>query len=305
MSWGASKEDWLHFDLILGLGADLLPVVSNPEAEISPDSRMKSKGKTPSVYNRQRKVAGFPKWTAHSADADDLERWAKEEDYGICVQTRTVRALDIDVPDVRLSDRIEATFLRALGQAILPTRMRAGTGKRLLAFLLQSPMRKRAFNVDGGLVELLATGQQFIAVGEHFDGNGQPSGTRYEWIGGLPDEFPAIAEEDLERAWAAIRDEFATAPERRAAERGEGSGGGEDMRDDFADWLEENWETYGRDRGKLFICCPWKEGHSGDSGESEASWALAGSMVTLSPQPQASVSFGFWKVNFDDSLVVT
>lgn len=27
--YGASPEDWLHFDIILGLTADLLPVVSN------------------------------------------------------------------------------------------------------------------------------------------------------------------------------------------------------------------------------------------------------------------------------------
>ena len=31
----------------------------------------------------------------------------------------------------------------------------------------------------------------------------------------------------------------------------------------------------------------------------------AGTMVTLSPQPQASVSLGLWKTNFDDSLVVS
>lgn len=29
---------------------------------------------------------------------------------------------------------------------------------------------------------------------------------------------------------------------------------------------------------------------------------LAGSMVTLSPQPQASVSFGLWKTNLAESL---
>jgi len=272
MSWGATQEDWLHFDLILGLGADLLPVVSNPEAEISPDSRMKSKGKTPSVYNRQRKVAGFPKWTAHSADADDLERWAKEKDYGICVQTRTVRALDVDVPDVRTSNAIRNTFWRALGLEFqLPLRVRVGTGKALCAFALRGEFSKRSFKVEGGLVEFLAGGQQFIAVGTH------PGGTRYEWAGGLPDEFPAVSVEQFERAWEAIVAEFAVEPERRSL-GAHGGGGGDNAGapDPVADFLEANWPTFGTQGGKLFVECPWKFGHSSDSGETEAAWLLAG-----------------------------
>lgn len=272
MTWGATQEEWLWFDLILGLGADLLPVVSNPEAEISPDSRMKSKGKTPSVYNRQRKVAGFPKWTAHSADADDLERWAKEKDYGICVQTRSARALDIDVPEMSLSGDIRNRFLQELGVGSLPARVRSGTGKQLLAFVLPGEFSKRSFKVDGGLVEFLAGGQQFIACGTH------PSGTRYEWSGGLPDAFPAVSVEQFERAWAAIRDEFATEEERRSGDRVRGRDSVEhsDVPDPVADWLEANWPTFGTQGGKLFVECPWKFGHSSDSGETEAAWLLAG-----------------------------
>lgn len=274
MSWGATQEDWLWFDLVLGLGADLLPVVSNPEAEISPDSRMKSEGKTPSVYNRQRKVAGFRKWTAHSADADDLERWAKEEDYGICVQTRTVRALDIDVPDVRLSRDIQSRFRRSLGAELqLPMRAREGTGKSLCAFLLPGDFSKRSFKVDGGLVEFLAGGQQFIACGTH------PSGTRYEWAGGLPDEFPTITAEQFERAWEAIVAEFAVEPVRQSTRHSAGGAGdtsGLDVPDPVADFLEANWPTFGTQGGKLFVECPWKFGHSSDSGETEAAWLLAG-----------------------------
>ena len=45
---GATREEWLHFDMLLGLGADLLPVISNPDAAISRNSSMQSTGKTPS-----------------------------------------------------------------------------------------------------------------------------------------------------------------------------------------------------------------------------------------------------------------
>ena len=65
--WGASAPEWDHFDLVLGLGADLLPVVSNPTAQISAQSKIKDIGKTPSRYNRQDKVVGITDWTAKQA----------------------------------------------------------------------------------------------------------------------------------------------------------------------------------------------------------------------------------------------
>lgn len=276
MGWGATQEDWLHMDLVLGLGADLLPVVSNPHAVISPDSKMKGLGKTPSIYNAARNVAGIPEWTEKQATARELERWAKEEDYGICIQTRSTRGLDIDVPDVRVAARIAKAFELAAGGGEplgLPKRSRAGTGKALLGFTIPGDIGKRSFKVEGGLVEFLATGQQFIAIGTH------PSGTRYEWAGGLPDEFPAISLEQFERAWAAIVAEFAVEPERRAAGRRGGGLGNSDggvAIDPVADFLDTNWPTYGTQGGKLFVECPWKSGHSGDSGETEAAWLLAG-----------------------------
>ena len=50
--WGATPDDWAHLYLSCGLMADLLPVVSNPNATISPLSKMKGLGKTPSRYNQ-------------------------------------------------------------------------------------------------------------------------------------------------------------------------------------------------------------------------------------------------------------
>lgn len=267
--WGATPDDWFHFDLILGLTADLLPVVSNPEAEISPLSRMKDKGKTPSIYNRQRQVAGIPKWTDKQTTPKQIERWSQEGDYGICIQTRHVRALDVDVPDVSMASRISRAFERFINHD-LPVRQRSGTGKMLLAFALPGDFSKRSFRVEGGLVEFLATGQQFVAVGTH------PDGSRYEWAGGLPTSLPELTPEQFEAAWAAIVEEFATEPERRAQRR-QGAGADlEGVEDDVAEWLVGNWPTFGSQGGKLFVLCPWKEGHSSDSGETEAAWLLAG-----------------------------
>lgn len=286
--WGATPDEWAHFDLMLGLTADLLPVVSNPEAKISPDSRMKGLGKTPSQYNRRGEVAGIADWTDRQTNPRQIEKWSANSDYGICVQTREVRGLDIDVPDVRLATRIFDRFRSELGAAgALPLRVRSGTGKRLAGFVLEGELRKRSFTVAQGvgddgkpwrwIVELLATGQQFVAIGTH------PSGSRYEWAGGLPKAFPTVELDDFERAWAALVAEFAIEPERRSTRRdggglrqGDAALGDAALADETAAWLEANWETYGTEGGKLFVACPWKAGHSSDSGETEAAWLLAG-----------------------------
>lgn len=271
MRWGATPEEWAHFDLMLGLTADLLPVVSNPEAQISPESRMKGLGKTPSAYNRAGFVAGLKDWTDRQTTPAQIEKWSAVSDYGICLQTRSVRALDIDVPDHDLAAAIQSRFADLVGRSGLPARGRADSGKRLVGFTLPGDFRKRSFKVEGGLVEFLATGQQFIVSGTH------PGGARYIWTGGLPRDFPEIDADDFERAWSALVAEYAIEPERRSVRReASGPDGGGHGEDATAVWLEANWPTFGTQGGKLFVECPWKLGHSGDSGETEAAWLLAG-----------------------------
>ena len=73
---GASPDDWQHFDLVLGLTQDLLPVVSNPKAAIAPNSAMQALGKTPSTYNGARRVVGFSQWTQHTTTPEEISKWA-------------------------------------------------------------------------------------------------------------------------------------------------------------------------------------------------------------------------------------
>jgi hypothetical protein len=267
--YGATPAEWAHFDLALDLTAHLLPVVSNPHAEISPQSKMAGLGKTPSHYNGSRKVAGIPKWTEKVSTGAEVAKWAKEPDYGICIQSRAVRALDIDVDDPELARRIELAFHAVVGAA--PVRCRDGSGKRLVAFRLKGEFPKRSFRLDGGLVEFLADGQQFIAAGTH------PSGARYGWVGGLPDDFPEIKVEDFERAWQALVSEFATAPAQGGVvrRRGETVAGKDDP---VADWLLDRGLVLdeGRD-GSLYVECPWIAEHTSDSGVTESAWFPAGS----------------------------
>lgn len=264
--FGATAAEWDHFTLMLGLTADLLPVVSNPQAEISPDSKMRDLGKTPSRYNAQRKVAGIAQWTQSQADDKAVAKWSREPDYGICIQTRTVRAIDIDVPDVFGAARI-VKFIEEHLDAGLPMRMRTNSGKSLLGFTLSGHMAKRVLHVDGGIIEFLATGQQFIACGTH------PSGARYEWAGGLPDEFPVLTLEQFEALWSALDKRFSTAP---AAEGKVGVSKLDRVRaaahaDPVAEHMFANSMVRSQDRdGKLHIVCPWTaehttEAHDGDT----------------------------------------
>lgn len=282
MAWGATPDDWLHWDLVLGLGEDLLPVVSNPEAKIAAGSTLKGLGKTPSRYGANREVWGIGKWTGVQATPSQLKAWAREPDYGICVQTRRVRAIDIDVPDPERSYEIASFIQNELG-VFLPTRLRAGTGKMLMVVRIEGDpdLGKRFFRLpsdqtgaSAGLVEFLATGQQFVAIGTH------PSGTRYEWFGGLPDDVPVVALDRWNVVWARAAERFGAAGSAHESKRrtGSGAGGAGETQDDVADWLEEKWESYGYGAGgdRLYVDCPWRDGHSGDSGETEAAWLLAG-----------------------------
>ena len=181
--WGATPAEWQRL-CGMGLQADLLPVVSNPSAPISPRSKMKDLGKTPSKYNSQREAVGIPEWTDLKASDKDIARWQRDNDLGICLQTRQVRAIDIDITDAAMVERVRG-LVELLG-GVMPVRARPNSSKCLLAFRLDGVYSKRILRTDKGIIEFLANGQQFIAVGTH------PSGARYEWEGGLPFEFPQL-----------------------------------------------------------------------------------------------------------------
>lgn len=268
--YGARPEDWQHLDR-LGLGSDLLPVVSRPNAKISPNSSMKQLGKTPSQYNGGQMVVGISQWTDHQASDAELKRWMLEADYGICIQTRLVRGLDIDVAN----EAIAAAIVRAAKQELgidIPMRRRPNTGKCLLAFRLTGHFPKRVMKVEGGMIEFLGNGQQFIAVGTH------TSGARYEWVDGLPETFPEITAQQFEDLWSSLEVQFAIEEpkEFKAADRRRGQH--LDVDDPVATFLFDHGLVLGEDRrGGLLIECPWEHEHSGgDAGDSSTMWLIAG-----------------------------
>lgn len=279
--YGATQGEW---DMFLGLGLrdDLLPVVSNPGAKISPHSKMVGIGKTPSMYNGLGMVSGLPNWTEKTVTDAQVRNWRKSEDYGVCIQTRLVRGVDIDVPDRALAAEISQAVLDLAG-CWLPRRSRANSGKCLYGFRMAGEHPKRIITVrekvvdEAGktveaawLIEFLGNGQQFIAAGTH------PSGARYDWnfdpiVG--DEDFPELDGAVFTAMWEALTERFGlgdsvslTSGKRKRGERAE-------VDDPIALLIEEKGIAlgFGKD-GQIFIDCPWKDGHSGDTGIAQTAY---------------------------------
>jgi hypothetical protein len=271
--FGASPMDW-DDAVRLGLLEDLLPVVSNPAADISPRSTLTKLGKVPSRYNEDRQVVGFPKWTEHKTTAAMVKAWKREPDYGICIQARKLRELDIDINDAALSGAVVGAFYQHLGVAPMPHRFRAGTGKCLLPFWLhadsEGDFHKRSFKVASGeVVEFLATGEQFVAVATH-----HPSGTRYLWgdLDCLPDadEIPTVNREQFESLWASLKEQFAM-PDSESKSNGTTRKAATNDPTALKFIEADMVRSYRADRG-FDVHCPWESEHSGDSGTTEATY---------------------------------
>ncbi|WP_394730740.1 AAA family ATPase [Altererythrobacter sp. GH1-8] len=277
---GATPEEWAHWDLGLELADRLMPTVSNQQAKISPQSKMNDIGKTPSWYNGSGHVAGIPEWSDRKPPTGkELQRWAENGDYGICLRTGmpeaigakiNLVAIDLDSEDGKQVATAKRIARKHLGD--LPMRSRHGSMRELLLVQVEGPpIRRRIVHIEGGeRLEILATGQHCVVAGTH------PKGARYEWPGGLPTEIPIVSAEQFEAFFAELQDTMGVEPPSMAGERRRGER--LDIDDPRMDWIEENWEChgYGRD-GQVFITCPFEDGHSsGEAGDTSTAYFPAG-----------------------------
>lgn len=254
---GASPEAWAHWSDTLELRADLLPVVCTPGLPMHPQSKMATYGKTPCRLHAKG-VVGIPGWPTHAATAAEVARWASVPDHGICLITRTVRAIDIDIDDPAAAQDVRESIALVLGD--LPARTRSGTGRVVLLVRCEGTMPKQVIRTPYGVIELLATGQQVVIEGTH------TSGQRYVWADGLP-SIPEVSMHELRGVWAMLADAFADPAQ---AQVGEGSGAVRTqprtalpMADPVADWLRESGAVRDTTRdGRLFLHCPFLDEHT-------------------------------------------
>jgi hypothetical protein len=195
---GATPAEWGHLDLVLGLGGNLLPVVCDPNATPSPTSKVKKFGKIPSAYDKEGRAFGLSKWAQRDILSNEVALWRQDPRLGICVRTGSksgVYAIDVDIEDEALSDTIDGILPLAL------VRARQNSNKFLLPIEIQGAphLDKRVIKTDHGIIEFLADGQQFVAVGTH------PSGERYHWgLDGLPRELRLLTLEEFESLWSRL-----------------------------------------------------------------------------------------------------
>ena len=262
-SWGAEPSEWAIAVELLDLGADLLPVVSRPDAKIKTTSSLKSLGKTPSLYS-EGQVVGVKDWTRLVATPEQVASWRAEPDYGICLQTRRLRAIDCDIEDAELSDKALSYVRSRLGA--VPLRTRGNSHKWLVLIEVADHVAKRIARGDKGAIELLGSGQQCVIAGTH------PSGARYvmDWAEGIP----RLTTDELDALWAGLAEVCGL--EMGRAGRGEDRRRGEtiDVEDTTLDHLDIlGW---GAD-GQAYISCPFKDEHTSDSGITETAYFKAGS----------------------------
>lgn len=274
--WGATRAHWQLFSTDLALQRDLLPVVANPDAPISEKSKMRDKGKTPSQYNRDRKVVGIPEWTQHEASDAQVRRWGSDPDLGICVITRRMRALDVDIVDQAQASEVRALiegflFAEEIGDGAPPARARGNSPKFLIPIWLDGTYPKRVIRTAHGAIEFLGNGQQFIAVSTH------PSGERYEWSE-LPKAHtvPRLTPNQFEVLWSLLQQRFGVAPgieARRGGATPKRPRSLEDARDPLLTHLEaKGWVVEYQNDGRVDVRCPWESEHSTDTGSSSTTY---------------------------------
>jgi predicted P-loop ATPase len=265
VAWGASADEWARYSLEYGWTEDLLPVVCNPHATISPLSVLKKIGKTPSRYNGSGQVVGIKDWTQFKATHADIADWSRREDYGICLQTRTIRAIDIDIEETAEVAAIVELAQRHLGGTTM-LRSRAGSQRVLLLLRMPGSLEKRVIRRASGIIELLADGQQCVIAGTH------PSGGRYRLDAA---ELRTCTLEQLNALWVALGGD---APAGRASSGAVvGLAALAPPDDPVAAWLSaRGWML--EDQGdRLLIRCPWSEDHTIDSGPTECVYYTGGS----------------------------
>jgi hypothetical protein len=259
------------------VGVDLLPSVGDPTIPLNDTlSRLGSGAKVPSKIYSDGIAGGMPGWGAVSATHDMIREWASEPAYNILINTRTIRAIDLDIDDQALADQLEQYIFQALGM-VLPVRYRENSPRRTL-FLKLDPVTyigKRVIKTPHGKIEGLFNGSQSLWAGRH------TSGALMQHRN-LENGFPTVSQSMFAQMWDMLRDAFdpKSSPlliddekqgEYLATRRSDSA------KDDAVyDFLKEHGHILSYERnGTANIRCPNEAEHS-DFNENSTVWFRAG-----------------------------
>ena len=183
------------FDRFWQLGyRRLLPITVHGEPVSERSSlirRPKAVGKVPGIKGDDGLWRGF-NWMAHETRYADLPGW---HNMGAGVGIRLGQglvAVDIDSLDAELANACAIAATDMLGAS--PNRV-GRSPKRLKLYRLDGEIPYRKVEFEGGAVELLTEGKQFVAHGVH-----PVTGKSYEWPAGVPayDGLPMVTHAQLD-----------------------------------------------------------------------------------------------------------
>jgi hypothetical protein len=141
VSLGATAEDWVWFDMVLGLGANLLPCVPySDDVKVADGSALAGKvGKLPSQYNSHGEAHGLLAWNSREIHPREVAQWSQDRRLNICLRLGPISScyvFDIDEDDPAKSEEIVQLIESQLGVK-LPRRGRDNSGKCSLLFKVE------------------------------------------------------------------------------------------------------------------------------------------------------------------------
>lgn len=170
-----------HFRRLWGAGYKRLVPIAQPGCVVSPTSSMfrrpKDVGKVPSDLGPTG-WRGLRDWQNYEATEADLDSW-HEMGAGIGIKTGAgLLAVDIDTLDEALAEKCERAAIDILG---LSARRVGRAPKVLRVYRISETIPYQRIAFEGGVVEMLTDGKQFVAHGTH-PGTLKP----YTWPKGVP-----------------------------------------------------------------------------------------------------------------------
>jgi hypothetical protein len=284
--YGATLAEWEAFSQ-LDL-PNVLPYVADPDVPTHPGSKVKAANKTPSyVYTDSRGVGvmGFKAWNDPNKRTTSTHDWQRDNKLGICLRTQTIKAIDIDVPEVAVAKEIEAYIRETLGIAgfELPVRTRANSGKRALLYRLidEQAISKYFLHVDKnkGIIEFLGDKQHICVAGGH------PEGGRYLWPDGIPtklSDIPAVEFAQILELTRKLAEDFGpTGWYREWRYKSEYTprtykADAFDEHESVKHIIENDWFVDYAVNGGIYVRCPWAKYHSKEGNATEAEFFPAG-----------------------------
>ena len=137
---GATAGDWFHWDLVLGLGSNLLPCVpAGEDVRVLAGSALMNKiGKIPSQFNHAGEAHGLLGWQKREIMSNEVAAWSKDRRLNLCIRTGPISgvyAIDVDVEDTETAEQIWQQIQQVLGP--VARRVRTNSCKFLVPFRLE------------------------------------------------------------------------------------------------------------------------------------------------------------------------